>query len=79
VKETLSNEIRIQLVGEAELPGGAQEIIHEPNGWIRVRTADHPLRWLAQLAPEQVKSVDLGSDRLDVLYRRLTAVPRAER
>lgn len=78
VKETLNNEVRIRLTPGTRLPDGAEEIIHDPDGWIRVRTTDHPLRWLAQLDPEQIVAVDLGSDRLDVLYRRLTARPRAE-
>ena len=47
----------------------------EPDGTLRIRTVDDPLLWVANLDPEHVTSVEIGSTNLEPLYRRLSEDP----
>lgn len=70
--QTLRTEVRVKLADGTQLPPGVERIAAEPDGWLRVRAEQHPLRWLTQLNPEQVEGLEMGSAKLNQLYRRLT-------
>ena len=76
----LQREVRILLDDPtADLPAGGELIGEEADGWIRVRTADSPVAWLASLDPSLVRGVEIGSAKTDLLYRRLTRDSEATR
>ena len=72
-RSTLRSEIRIRVREGTELPPGAESVTAEPDGFLRVRTAGDPMRWIAQLDADAVTSVELGTTRLDLLYRQLSS------
>ncbi len=53
------------------LPPGAESVELQPDGNLRVRTTDDPIRWLHQLPAERVVTVEIGATRVEDVYRVL--------
>lgn len=74
-RELLRREVRLRLVRDVELPDGTESVVRDPDGSLRVRTVAAPLVWLSRLDPELVAAAELGSIRLEDLYRVLGDEP----
>jgi len=68
---------RLRLRPGATLPEGASVLRHEPDGTLVLETAEEPLLWLRDLAPEDVQSAEIGVVRLEDLYQLLLKEPHA--
>ncbi len=67
-RETLRHEVRLRLEPGTDLPDGAERLADPPDGTVRVRVPDDPLRWLARLSSDRVLTAEVGPTRLEDVY-----------
>ncbi|MHC4516723.1 MAG: ABC transporter ATP-binding protein [Planctomycetota bacterium] len=71
----LKKQLRIHLTEGTDLPAGARLLGKEPGGTMRVLTDSDPFQWLAQIPRQQVVAAEVGTIRLEDLYRMLMSMP----
>jgi len=71
----LKTQLRLQLAPGADLPEGAELLNKEPDGTLVVLAPGDPFQWLAQIPREQMVAAEIGTIRLEDLYRMLMPLP----
>ncbi|MEE9126977.1 MAG: ABC transporter ATP-binding protein [Planctomycetota bacterium] len=71
----LKTQLRVKLAPGIDLPEGAKLLGKEADGILRVLTDSDPFQWLAQIPKHDVLSAEVGTIRLEDLYRMLMPMP----
>ena len=71
-RATLRRRIRLQLSSENALPDGARVLGRTSDGKFDVEPEGPPLSWLAQIPENDLIAAEVGTVRLEDLYRMLT-------
>jgi ABC-2 type transport system ATP-binding protein len=74
----LQKHLRIHLAPGTDLPQGAQLLGKEPDGTLQLLADGDPFQWLAQIPRDHVLSAEVGTIRLEDLYRMLMSLPNPE-
>lgn len=68
----LRRRVRLQVHPDTDLPDGAEEIHRDRDGTIHVEPRGDPIAWLARVPADRLVSAEVGTVKLEDLYRLLT-------
>ena len=73
IQDAMRKEVRLRVKPGTALPPGTESVQQNPDGSLRIRTSDDPLRWVAGIPSEQIESLEVGATRLEAIYDALAA------